>query len=429
MWLKRTPSKRKPSFRVSEFKNRSGSTSWRVTGFVDGKRIRCNFNCPEDAEAERRALQVIALQNQPDLQRVVTRLSDEQVREAEAVFLRLKGQPRSLQFYVDYALTNYREPELQKPLAEAVQEYVATKEREYERNLISIRQMRSIRYELGHFRKAHPSASVAEFTPASIISFLERGRPALKTINNRRGILSTFFKYAWQRDWTKVNPIEKTPHMRIGHRRGSAQTIDADTAAKLMEYVEGYHGGVMVPYFAICLFAGIRPCTRSGEISKLRPENIRLSTNTIHIEPEVSKVRMKRNVTIQPNLAEWLRAYPLKDYPILPANTEAMRKEIFTRFEMSHDILRHTFISMFVGKFRSMGEAALQAGNSESIIRKHYLDLKDRDESEAFFAILPRKQVPAAPSAPAPEPEPIVLPVRRPTGFSARKTAGNAIAC
>jgi hypothetical protein len=35
--------------------------------------------------------------------------------------------------------------------------------------------------------------------------------------------------------------------------------------------------------------------------------------------------------------------------------------------------MRHTFISMFVGKFRSMGEAALQAGNSESIIRKETL--------------------------------------------------------
>jgi hypothetical protein len=52
--------------------------------------------------------------------------------------------------------------------------------------------------------------------------------------------------------------------------------------------------------------------------------------------------------------------------------------------------MRHTFISMFVGKFRSMGEAALQAGNSESIIRKHYLDLKTAAEVEQFFGILPR---------------------------------------
>ena len=37
------------------------------------------------------------------------------------------------------------------------------------------------------------------------------------------------------------------------------------------------------------------------------------------------------------------------------------RKEVFEKFALTHDVLRHTFISMFVAKFRSMGEAALQA--------------------------------------------------------------------
>jgi hypothetical protein len=51
---------------------------------------------------------------------------------------------------------------------------------------------------------------------------------------------------------------------------------------------------------------------------------------------------------------------------------------------------------MFVAKFRSMGEAALQAGNSESIIRKHYLDLKSSGEAEQFFGILPKRPVAAS---------------------------------
>ena len=68
-----------------------------------------------------------------------------------------------------------------------------------------------------------------------------------------------------------------------------------------------------------------------------------------------------------------------------------MRLEFRKHFNLTHDILRHTFVSMFVAKFRSMGEAALQAGNSESIIRKHYLDLKNPAEAEQFFSILPRR--------------------------------------
>ncbi len=46
---------------------------------------------------------------------------------------------------------------------------------------------------------------------------------------------------------------------------------------------------------------------------------------------------------------------------------------------------------MFVAKFRSIGEASIQAGNSESIIRKHYLDLKTTAEADAFFGILPKR--------------------------------------
>jgi hypothetical protein len=56
---------------------------------------------------------------------------------------------------------------------------------------------------------------------------------------------------------------------------------------------------------------------------------------------------------------------------------------------------------MFVAKFRSLGEAALHAGNSETIIRKHYLDLKGKEEAEQFFGILPKKMdVPAVTTAP-----------------------------
>jgi len=51
--------------------------------------------------------------------------------------------------------------------------------------------------------------------------------------------------------------------------------------------------------------------------------------------------------------------------------------------------MRHTFISMTVGAFCSVGDASLQAGNSEAVIRKHYLDLKSVEEADAFWMIVP----------------------------------------
>jgi integrase len=186
--------------------------------------------------------------------------------------------------------------------------------------------------------------------------------------------------------------MKKIPHHRIGRRRGSAKTLTAAQAQELMNYAEGYQKGRLVPFFALCLFAGIRPCLRTGEILRLLPTHVRLDTGVIHIEPEVSKVKEKRTVAIQPNLAAWLRAYPLKNYPIIIPNLQHYRAHVAKRFGLTHDVMRHTFISMHVAKFRSIGEASLQAGNSESIIRKHYLDLKTPAEAEQFFSILPKEK-------------------------------------
>jgi len=124
-----------------------------------------------------------------------------------------------------------------------------------------------------------------------------------------------------------------------------------------------------VPFFALCLFAGIRPCLRTGEILRLRPEHVQLDAGLIRIDGTVSKVREPRNVTIQPNLAAWLRAYPLTEFPIIPANLQHVREKVVEKFNLTHDVCRHSFISFFVAKHRSIGEAAIQAGNSESIIR------------------------------------------------------------
>ena len=121
-----------------------------------------------------------------------------------------------------------------------------------------------------------------------------------------------------------------------------------------------------------------------------------MDAGVISSSAEVSKVREPRKVVIQPNLAAWLRAYPLERFPLVVTNFYERRGKIGKQFGLTHDVMRHTFISMFVAKFRSIGEAAIQAGNSEGIIRRHYLDLKGAEEAEAYWSIVPRRAIPQA---------------------------------
>jgi integrase len=390
-------------FIISEFTNPSGEIVFRVTGWLDGKRIRKNFPTRAEASAERQALEIQRLQAETGIRTTATRLTDAQLHEAEASFRRLIDAPKSLSFYLDYALANYRAPEREISVGDAAAAYLASKRQEHARGLLSACQLKDIRLQLETLKKHFPNKTLSRLSRESLAIHCQRGNASPKTFNNRRGVLFTFFKFSFFKDWLAANPLEKVPHLRIAHHRGSAKTLSAEQVEKLMRHVEQLNGGAFVPFFALALFAGIRPCLRAGEILKLRPEHVRLDTGVILIEPEVSKVRMKRNVAIQPNLAAWLTAYPLKKFPIIPAKLQHTRAAVAKLFDLSHDIMRHTFISMHVGKFRSMGEAALQAGNSESIIRKHYLDLKTKEESEQFFAITPR-HAKAAPVADVPPP-------------------------
>ncbi|HVT83281.1 MAG TPA: site-specific integrase [Phycisphaerae bacterium] len=377
-------------FAVSQFENRNGSTSWRVDGRLHGVRFRKNFKTREEAAAEKASLEIKALQTVAGLRQIATALTDEQVREAEALFRRMESKSRPLSFYVDFAFEHYREPEQQKSLNEAIAAYVASKEHEYDQQHISYPQLKRITWDLQRLAKHFKGKTVAEITVSGLVGFLEGRRPSMKTFNNQRGVLGTFFKFCFHRGWVTENPVLKVPHYRIRQRRGMARTLSATQAQDLMEHFERFEGGRWVPYFALCLFAGIRPGVPDGEITKLKPEDVNLETGLIHISADVSKVREPRRIAIQPNLAAWLRAYPLKKFPIVVGNFQKRRAKFKDQFNLTHDVLRHTFISMFVAKFRSIGEAAIQAGNSESIIRRHYLDLKNKEEGEQFFGILPR---------------------------------------
>jgi len=54
-------------------------------------------------------------------------------------------------------------------------------------------------------------------------------------------------------------------------------------------------------------------------------------------------------------------------------------------------VLRHSFISYRIASVKSADQVALEAGNSPSIIFKHYRELTTENEAEKWFGILPKE--------------------------------------
>ena len=171
---------------ISEFTNPSGKIVFQVYARIDGKRFRKNFATHAEAEAERQILGIQYLQ-ETEMRVAATRLADAQLREAEAVFARVSGQPCSLSFYVEFALANYRARVPQKILAEAVTEFLVIKDHEREQDLLSEPYLTRVKRDLKRLQKHFPAATVAELTGTRLLGYFEARRAAHKTFNNRRG--------------------------------------------------------------------------------------------------------------------------------------------------------------------------------------------------------------------------------------------------
>lgn len=390
--------------RVTKFTYPHGATAWRVTGSIDGKQIRKNFSLRSMALEEKQRLEIRQINGEDHGRHMWVKISQEQHDQAWAAFQRLEkaGSTAPLDSVVEFYLENYRECAETKTLSEALKEYLNEKSRDHDREIISRRQYDSIKHETERFQAFIGDPIVSTIQTAQVKKYLDSAKTGLKTWNNRRGLLNTFFKFCVFHKYAGRNPLEDVPQYKVKHRRSTAETLSTKQVKKLMEFLETYRGatllsgktwgkpGCMVPYFALALFAGVRPDWQDGEIKKLRPEHIDFDNGVIRIEPEVSKVNEKRVIKLQPNLRLWLEKYPLDEYPIItPKRFPQMRQAIRDKFKLGHDVLRHTYISMLVGAFRSVGDASLQAGNSEAVIRRHYLDLKTTLEADKFWRICP----------------------------------------
>ena len=401
----------KSKFKITPFTNPSGEKVWRLSGTLNGKRVRENHKTRPEAVSKRQEYEIERLNGQSEGQTVWTTLTHDQNQDAIAAVNILKRAKfnKSLTFAVNYLIEHYREAEHAAQVEDVVQNYMDARSTDQSRGLITLRQYKAINAEMNTFKAVFTERTIDTISSDELKEYLE-GKPlhsrhaaSLKTWNNRRGFLSTFFKYCLHMKHVATDPVVYVPQFKIQKARGTASTLTAERAKEFMHWLESYKGqqnkngqwwgksGCMVPYFTLTLFAGIRPDWETGEMSSLRPEHIRLDTDVIFIEPAVSKVNEKRSIKIQPNLRMWLEKYPLDEYPILPPRRlKHMFREIRKHWKLPPDVMRHTYISMTIGAFRSVGDAALQAGNSEAVIRKHYLDLKSVEEADEFWRITPK---------------------------------------
>ena len=233
---------------------------------------------------------------------------------------------------------------------------------------------------------------VQDVTPTICHEWIRSLGVAPHTENGYMGDISNFLNWCTKvpRQWLASNPISALPRHRT--KRGIPEILTPTKAAELMAHVER-ELPEFASYYALCLFAGIRADKRDGELKRLADEVAQRGwapflNDRVIIIPK-PKVGPPRQFPLKDNLRAWLAAYPKIATP-----TQWQHQCLIKKFALPYNVMRHTAISAFVTIGGSMAEAATYFGNSESMIRRHYLNLISKDEAESFYQIAPKLAAP-----------------------------------
>lgn len=145
----------------------------------------------------------------------------------------------------------------------------------------------------------------------------------------------------------------------------------------------------LVPILAIGAFAGIR----MAELQRLDWKAVDLDRKFIEVRAGQAKTASRRVIPISDNLAAWLTPLERKGKIVrtkeLQTHVPALARVL--KMEWPRNVLRDSFISYRIAIVQSADQVALEAGNSPSIIFKHYRELTTPEVAEKWFSILPKE--------------------------------------
>lgn len=206
------------------------------------------------------------------------------------------------------------------------------------------------------------------------------------TRNGYRQAAVSLWEYAIAHDCAVVNIAKRLPKASRDEELPAIFTLPE--ARRLLRSASKVWGGKMLAYFAIGMFAGLRP---ERELAGTRWENIDLEDGTIRVMPDIAKRRRMRFVRIEKTLAAWLERCPERTGRIFYSR-RCWRKVIEdAKVEWREDIMRHSFASYMLARDGDAAKVSRELGHSESseVLFNHYRNLVKEKEGREYFEISP----------------------------------------
>lgn len=280
---------------------------------------------------------------------------------------------------------------------------------------------------LNRFATDYGTRAASAITTEDVEQWLTARVPE-KTFNTMRFCLGAAYGFAVRQRIVDSNPVAAILPKHFD--RAEPHFWPVEIVANVLRAAAEFQPRLL-PYFAICALAGVRP----NEAARLDWANINLDESLIRIPAAVSKTKRARLVPIEKNLVAWLLPYRKSTGSLSPPDVtirrwrerlagaavlgldevrrrlnaqrgmkgsaikagrlswdyvvEDARKAVKPSALWPADVLRHSYATYWMAVHAHEGRLAEILGNSPRIIQVHYKGLATQKEGQKYFAIRP----------------------------------------
>jgi integrase len=249
----------------------------------------------------------------------------------------------------------------------------------------SVAYLGQLRTTLNRFATRFPGP-ILEVTGPDVDAWLRSLDIAAVTRNSMLRCIKVLFSFAKAQNYLpdeKNTAVEQMQQVRV--KSEDTTIFSPEEMAKLLHHAPPD----LVPILAIGAFAGIR----MAELERLDWKAVDLERRFIEVRAGQAKTASRRVIPISDNLAAWLTPLERKGKIVrtkeLQTHVPALARAL--KMEWPRNVLRDSFISYRIAIVQSADQVALEAGNSASIIFKHYRELTTPEVAEKWFSILPKE--------------------------------------
>ena len=313
----------------------------------------------------------------------------EAISEFEAARSKLPPGVRLIEVVADY-LRRHSVGAEQKTVSEVLAEFVRDREAAH----CSAVHLRDIRSRLGQFAGAFQTP-IQSLTAASVRDWLRslkkmNGEPlTTRTLNNQLRLIGSLLHFARRQKYLNRDLVEEITEIDLGRNAPTETGIfSPEDLRKLLDHCPED----LIAPLAIGAFCGLR----TSELGRLDWRAVDLDSGFIRIEAKIAKTATRRLIPIPDNLRAWLIPIAKSRGPINPSTDDrGLNHRLVRGPARSAQVawvkngLRHSFCSYRLAQTNNAAQVALEAGNSPTMIFRHYRELVTPAQAEAWFSIRP----------------------------------------